>query len=250
MDGSNSRTTATAGSVKTILVVEDEKDIQELICYYLKMEGFRIEQASTGDEALRSVREEKPDLVVLDLMLPGIGGLEVLKQIRFSMNLKTLPVIIASARTEESDIIMGLELGADDYLPKPFSPKVLTAKVKALLRRVAGSLDSHSPDGTDKQTITTAGGLVMDPVRYTCRLNGQEILFTATEFALLYLMAGESGRVFTRNQLISSVKGSDYPVTERSIDVQIASLRRKLGSAGESVRTVWGIGYKYQEQDP
>ncbi len=249
MVGTNMQNTSAAGGKKTILVVEDEMDIQELICYHLQMEGFRVERASTGDGALQAIQTNAPDLVVLDLMLPGISGLEVLKNLRFVMNLKSLPVIIASARTEESDIITGLELGADDYLPKPFSPKVLTAKVKALLRRVQGDREASAGETPVQRNISTPAGLTMDPLRHTCYFKGEEIAFTATEFALLYLMASESGRVFTRNQLISTVKGSDYPVTERSIDVQIASLRRKLGMAGEAVKTVWGIGYKYQEQD-
>lgn len=239
----------TSNGQKTILVVEDEMDIQELIRYHLQMEGFKVERAMSGDEAVTALRANEPDLVVLDLMLPGINGLEVLKNIRFVMNLKSLPVIIASARTEESDIITGLELGADDYLPKPFSPKVLTAKVKALLRRVQGDKEASANGEPVQKNIGTPAGLAMDPLRHSCFFKDQEISFTATEFALLYLMVSESGRVFTRNQLISTVKGSDYPVTERSIDVQIASLRRKLGVAGEAVKTVWGIGYKYQEQD-
>lgn len=246
MQGLN--TTATSGK-KTILVVEDEVDIQELVCYHLKQEGFNVERAESGDIALKMIQSNEPDLVVLDLMLPNLSGLEVLKHVRFNMDLKSLPIIIASARTEESDIITGLELGADDYLPKPFSPKVLTAKVKALLRRVEGDRESSTSGEAIPKNISTQAGLVMDPLRHTCSFNGEEINFTATEFALLYLMVSESGRVFTRNQLISTVKGSDYPVTERSIDVQIASLRRKLGAAGDAVKTVWGIGYKYQEQE-
>ncbi|MDY4611139.1 MAG: response regulator transcription factor [Sphaerochaetaceae bacterium] len=249
MQGPNMQNTSASGGKQTILVVEDEMDIQELICYHLRMEGFQVERASAGDEALRIIQTNEPNLVVLDLMLPGISGLEVLKNLRFVMNLKSLPVIIASARTEESDIITGLELGADDYLPKPFSPKVLTAKVKALLRRVQGDREAPTNGDIAQKNVITPAGLTMDPLRHTCSFKGEEINFTATEFALLYLMVSESGRVFTRNQLISTVKGSDYPVTERSIDVQIASLRRKLGVAGEAVKTVWGIGYKYQEQE-
>ncbi len=234
-----------SNEAKTILIVEDDRDIQELMRYNLEMAGYQVRSAYRGDDALKELDEALPQLVILDLMLPGIDGLDVLKGIRFDRGLKHLPVIIASAKSEESDVITGLELGADDYLPKPFSPKILTARVKALLRRA----DKPQADAGSDQGFSTKAGLSMDPIRFTCTLADAPISLTATEFSLLYLLANEGGRVFTRNQMISSVKGSDYPVTERSIDVQIATLRKKLGNCGEFIRTVWGVGYKYQEGD-
>ncbi len=230
---------------KTILVVEDEPDIQELICYHLAKEGFTLRKANSGKEALEHIQRTKPDLVLLDLMLPVLSGIEVLKTIRFTWGLTSLPVIIVSARTDESDIIMGLELGADNYLPKPFSPKVLVANVKALLRRTTNDLQSK--DNSSEQQHIVVGSLQIDHLRHEAFWAGTPILLTATEFSLLTLLAGNPGRVYTRNQIISGMRGDDYPVTERAIDVQVASLRRKMGAGGQAIKTVWGIGYTFQE---
>jgi two-component system phosphate regulon response regulator PhoB len=228
----------------SILVVEDEPDIQELICYHLEREGFVTDKAQTGGDALQAIQYNRYDVVLLDLMLPGLSGTEVLKTIRFEWKLTDLPVIIVSARSDESDIITGLELGADNYLPKPFSPKVLVANVKALLRRSTAPPRANVPeeDGT-----VTVGKLAINTTRHEVSWNGSAIELTATEFGLMHLFANNPGRVFTRNQLISQLRGDSYPVTERSIDVQIASLRRKLGEGGSTIKTVWGIGYSFQE---
>ncbi|MFA6846256.1 MAG: response regulator transcription factor [Sphaerochaetaceae bacterium] len=223
-----------------LLIVEDEVDIAELICYQLAKEGYQTTVAPDGKVALEKLQSETFDCIILDIMLPYIDGLEVLKRMRYSLNIQT-PVIIASAKGEEQDIITGLELGADDYLAKPFSQKVLMAKVKSLLRRVNGIKSEAKSVNTDNLTI--------DESRHTCLCQGKNIELTATEFSLLQTLAQEEGRVFTRGQLINAVKGNDYPVTERSIDVQIATIRRKLGDWGSSLRTVWGVGYKYQEQE-
>lgn len=227
-----------------VLVVEDEPDIQELICYHLQKEGYSPIKASSGSDALFLIEKQKPHLVLLDLMLPGISGIEVLKTIRYTWSMTDLPVIIVSARTDESDIITGLELGADNYLPKPFSPKVLVANVKALLRRAAQNQQSSSD--TSEQLVSV-GKLTMDPTRYEAYWDQNLMILTASEYNLLHLLASSPGRVYTRNQLITSIRGNDYPVTERSIDVQIASLRRKMGSGGSAIKTVWGIGYSFQE---
>ncbi|AEC01651.1 response regulator transcription factor [Parasphaerochaeta coccoides] len=235
---------------KVVLIVEDETDIQELISYHLKQEGYSVLQALDGRQALEQIKVGTPNLVLLDLMLPELSGLEVLKTIRYSWGMTALPVLIASARTEESDIIMGLEIGADDYITKPFSPKVLIARVKAILRRTQEQESrAASPKKEDTDIIKTPGGLTMDISRYGCEYKGTKLNLTATEFAILHLLAGCVGRVFTRNQIISTIKGDDYPVTERSIDVQMASVRRKLGEGGAALKTVWGIGYKYQEEE-
>lgn len=230
---------------KTILVVEDEPDIQELIRYHLEKEGFTTLKASSGREALEIIEHSRPDLVLLDLMLPGVGGMEVLKTIRFTWKLPSLPVIIVSARTDETDVITGLELGADNYLPKPFNPKILVANVKALLRRA--STVGTSEEEERKKHISV-GDLEIDQIRHEAFWKENPVMLTASEFSLLTLLASSPGRVYTRNQIISGMRGDDYPVTERSIDVQVASLRRKLGDGGGAIKTVWGIGYSYQDR--
>lgn len=250
MDKMTSHEVMDTNTAKVVLIVEDEVDIQELVSYHLKQEGYSVVQALDGRQALEQVKASAPDLVVLDLMLPELSGLEVLKTIRYSWGMTSLPVLIASARTEESDIVMGLEIGADDYITKPFSPKVLLARIKALLRRAQDQkVTSENKEKEDSGIIKTSGGLTMDISRYWCEYQGTKLNLTATEFAILHLLAGRTGRVFTRNQIISTIKGDDYPVTERSIDVQVASVRRKLGEGGSALRTVWGIGYKYQEEE-
>ncbi len=225
-----------------ILVVEDDGDIQELICHHLEKEGFRTIRIFDGEGALQIVKKHRVDLILLDLNLPKVSGIEVLKTIRYSYNMNT-HIIIVSARTDEIDIITALELGADNYLPKPFSPKVLVANVKALLRR---SIAEKESDSQDIENHIEIGDLFIDLLRYEVRYNEQIIALSATEFSLLSFLASFPGRVFTRNQIISKLKGDDYPVTQRSIDVQIASLRRKLKEGGDSINTVWGIGYSFQ----
>jgi len=225
---------------KKILIVEDELDIQELMSFYLKKEDFEIETSSNGNQALEKIRKGNFDLIILDIMLPGKSGLEVLKEVRYKLENK-VPIIIASARSEDSDIITGLELGADEYLTKPFSPAVLTAKVKAMIRY------RQKESSKDKNEIKTKNSLSFNVERHTCFYKQTEINLTATEFSLLLLLVKEEGRVFTREQLINSVKGNDYPVTQRAIDVQIASIRKKLGELGKNLKTVWSVGYKYQE---
>lgn len=223
------------------MIVEDEPDIQELIQYHLEKEGYDTVLAGNGKAALTAVQNQSPDLVLLDLMLPLVNGIDVLKTIRYSWNLTALPIIIVSARTDESDIITALELGADNYLSKPFSPKVLVANVKALLRR-------STAVAPEKETSISLGELSIDLERHEAKLQQELMNLTATEFNLLVLLASHPGRVFTRNQLISGMRGDDYPVTERSIDVQVASLRKKMGEGGTMVKTVWGIGYSYQDK--
>lgn len=229
-----------------ILVVDDEEDIVELMTFQLKNEGFEVICANDGMEAVVKINKENPSLVILDIMMPRMSGLDVVKLIRAKEEDNHLPIIIVSAKSSEDDVVKGLDLGADDYVTKPFSLKVLSAKVKALLRR-------KEEKAKDKKNVDTQiielGSLILNRNKYTCILDSENIELTATEFELLFLMAAEPGRVFTRNQLINDSKGSDYPVTQRSIDVQVVSLRKKLGEFGKNtIKTVWGIGYKVENE--
>lgn len=223
--------------METILVVEDDVDIRELERYTLSSLGYTVLEAEHGAQALDLLKSHHIDLMVLDIMMPVLDGLSTIKSVRYQLN-NPVPIIVVSARGEESDIITALELGADDYLSKPFSAKVLASKIRAVLRRTQ-ELEQQHP-------MVEADGLIMDQHKHQCMLDGQEIELTATEFALLYLLASNPEQVFTRNQIITKVKGDDYPVTDRSIDVQIATLRKKLGTYGTKIKTIWGIGYTYK----
>ena len=222
----------------TILIVEDDNDIRALMAFHLRSRGYAIEEARDGEEAIEKLSQSIPDLVLLDLMLPRMHGLEVLARIRNGNATKRIPVIVASALTGENDIISALEDGADDYITKPFSPKILSARVHSLLRR----------SGKDSDTVSTAGGLVLDKGSRECLLKDEKILLTATEFDILLALVEAEGHVLRRGEIIEEIKGEGYHVTERSIDVQIASLRKKLGDMGSCISTVWGIGYRYAEE--
>ena len=223
-----------------ILVVDDEEDILELLRFNLSREGCQVFCASSGEEALRLVQSEIPDLVVLDLMLPGIDGLEVTRRLKSDPNTKHLPIVMLTAKGEEADIVTGLELGADDYVTKPFSPRILVARVRAVLRRKA----KEAPEET---SVIRIHDLVIDPRRHEVLVNGEPVVLTFTEFGILNYMARRPGWVFTRFQIVDAVKGEDYPVTDRSVDVQIVGLRKKLGSAGKYIETVRGVGYRFKE---
>jgi two-component system alkaline phosphatase synthesis response regulator PhoP len=223
-----------------ILVVEDDDSILELISYNLEKENYTVIRAESGEQALQRVAEEKPDLVLLDLMLPEIDGLDVCKRLKAGEN-KAIPVIMVTAKGEESDIILGLELGADDYVTKPFKPKELIARVRAVLRR-SGAVADVSP--TDSLAIH---GLVIDPRRREVKHEGRSIDLTFTEFEILQFLARHPGWVFTRYQIVDAVRGERYPVTDRSVDVQIVGLRKKLGDAGSLIETVRGIGYRFRD---
>jgi len=225
-----------------ILVVEDDPDIRELLAYTLGKEGYDIVQAPSGEAGRKAVGEKRPDLVVLDVMLPGIDGLEFLRGLKASKDHKRTPVIMVSARGEETDVVAGLELGADDYVTKPFSPRVLVARVRTALRR------SAEPDASDEPEVIERPGFRLDAARHELRLEGQPIELSATEFAVLERLARSPGRVFTRAQIIDRVKGRDYPVTDRSIDVQVLSIRKKLGSRADLVETVRGVGYRFRDE--
>lgn len=223
-----------------ILVVDDEEDLQELIRYNLSREGYSVTVKGSGEEALEEVARARPDMILLDLMLPGVDGFSVCRAIKNDPQTRPIPIVILTAKGEDTDIVTGLELGADDYMTKPFSPKVLIARIKSVLRRQ----HSHAEHHTDFIQIRS---LAIDRKRHHVSVEDKPQEVTATEFALLLHLASHPGWVFTRSQLISAVKGDDYAVTERTIDVQIASLRKKLGPAGTEIETVHGVGYRFKE---
>jgi two-component system, OmpR family, alkaline phosphatase synthesis response regulator PhoP len=225
-----------------ILVVEDEETIQELISYHLKKEGFRVTCVASGEEALRKLQTEEYGLVLLDLMLPDIDGLEVCRSIRKHPSTAHLPVMMVTAKGEESDIVAGLELGADDYLVKPFSPRVLVARVKALKRR-------RRTSDTDTQAPIEMHGLSIHPGRREVTVGNKKADLTNMEFRVLYFLASQPVWVFTRYQIVEGVRGENYPVTDRSVDVLITGLRKKLGAAGEYIETVRGVGYRFREEE-
>lgn len=227
-------------SGKRILVVEDERDIVELLRYNLAKNGYHVMAAVNGEEALRLIRQSPPDLVLLDLMLPGMDGLDVCRALKSDPQTAGIPIIMVTAKGEEADIVAGLELGAHDYVCKPFSPRVLIARVRGCLRRVQEPVDS---DGA----VVQYGDLLIDPTRHQVRLGERTLELTATEFRLLHFMARRPGWVFTRTQLIDAVRGDNYSVTERAVDVQIVGLRRKLEQYGEYLETVRGVGYRMRE---
>ncbi len=223
-----------------ILVVDDEEDILELVKYNLEKDGYRVTCVTTGEHALENIKSEIPDAIVLDLMLPGQDGLDVCRKLKGSPETSAVPILMLTAKGEDADIVTGLELGADDYVTKPFSPRVLLARIRAVLRR-------RNKEGADENTVLSVGELTIDPARHEVKVNGEQTLLTATEFRILQYLARRPGWVFSRDQIISAVKGEDYPVTERSVDVQIVSLRKKLGDSGNLIETVRGVGYRFRE---
>jgi len=228
------------GRTWRVLVVDDEEDLLELVRYNLSKEGYEIECVGTGEDALKAARREPPDLVVLDLMLPTLDGLEVCRRLKGDAKTRQVPIIMLTAKGEETDMISGLERGADDYIAKPFSPRVLAARVRALLRRHAVQRQ------TELDTTIEVHDLVVHPGRHEVTLGGQPLELTFTEFALLAFLAKRPGWAYTRTQIVDAVKGEDYPVTERSVDVQVAGLRKKLGAHGSYIETVRGVGYRFR----
>ena len=222
-----------------ILIVDDEKDIVELVRYNLEKEGYKVIPAYSGEEALGLIKRELPSLIILDLMLPGLDGLQVCKILKNDTKTCSIPVVMLTAKGEESDIIVGLELGADDYITKPFSPKVLTARVKTALRR----LEEKS---LPKEVIQIED-LTIDIPRHKVTLKEKPIELTTTEFNLLKCLASKPGRVFTRDQLLDRVWREGAVIVDRAVDVHIRRLRKKLSTASGLIVTVRGIGYKFKE---
>ncbi len=224
----------------SILVIEDEEDILELINFNLGKEGYRVTGATTGEDGLKSARANVPGLILLDIMLPGLDGLEVCKILKNDGKTQHIPIIMLTAKSEESDVVTGLEVGADDYITKPFSPKILIARIRNILRRKSREAD---------RTITTitVHDIVIHPGRHEVAVAGKPVDLTFTEFQILQFLARHPGWVFTRYQIVNEIRGDETIVTDRSVDVQIVGLRKKLGDAGQYIETVRGVGYKFRE---
>lgn len=224
----------------TILVVDDEEDIQELIRLNLVREGYDVVTADTGERALELAQTKLPALAVLDLMLPGIGGLDVCKILKNNSRTRDIPVIMLTAKSEESDIVAGLELGADDYITKPFSSRVLVARVRRILQR--------NVDQDAKGDSIQIHELVINPERREVLLKGRPVSLTLSEFNILSTLARRPGLVFTRYQIVDSLHGGDYVVSDRAVDVQITYLRKKLGDYKNYIETVRGVGYRFRDR--
>lgn len=224
-----------------ILLIEDDEDIQELIRYNLTREGYVVEAAGSAENGLALATTSRPDLILLDLMLPGMEGLEACRRLKGSEATSSIPVIMVTAKGEETDIVAGLELGADDYIVKPFSPRVLVARIRAVLRR------DQTPYGAQREDILVLEDLTLHPGRREVTLKGEPVELTFTQFNILHLLVRKRGWVFTRSQIVNAVRGEDYYVTDRTIDVHILSLRRKLGDRGDLIETIRGVGYRFRE---
>ncbi|MDR2029355.1 MAG: response regulator transcription factor [Treponema sp.] len=224
----------------SILIIEDDPDIRELLSFAMEKEGWKLFMAKSGEEGLQLLHREGADCIILDIMLPGMDGFKVLKKLKGDEPGRDIPVIMTTAKGEEADIVAGLELGADDYVVKPYSPKVLIARIRAALRRT-----EEAPQ--EERTRWRQGRLFLDAERHEVFCDEQRLELSATEFALLQHFLSNPGRVFSRNQIISGIRGPDYPVTDRSVDVQVLALRKKLGAAGDQIETIRGVGYRFKE---
>lgn len=229
-------------STTKIVVIEDEPDILELIEYNLRREGFEVATATSGRAGLSVIGREKPDIVLLDLLLPGLDGLDVCRRLRSVDSTRDLPVIMVTARGEESDVVLGLGVGADDYIHKPFSPRELIARVRAVLRR--GRMQERDPERK-----IVRGPLVINPVKHRIKVEGQRLELTPTEFRLLHFLASHPGRVFTRSQLVDRTIGDRAVVIDRNVDVHVRAVRKKLGLHRDLIETVRGIGYTFRDKE-
>lgn len=226
---------------KTILVVDDEEDILELIRFNLAREGFTVITATSGEEAVKAISRKTPDLLLLDLMLPGLDGLEVCRTLKKDQKTAGIPIMMVTAKGEESDVVAGLELGADDYLTKPFSMKVLVARARSLLRR-------RREPPAEKNAPIRIHEIEINPGRHEVLIKGKPVEMTFSELRILHLLASRPGWVLTREQIVDAVRGEDYAVTDRAVDVQIVGIRRKLGARADYIETVRGVGYRFKEE--
>tara|TARA_Y100000768_G_scaffold383387_1_gene365417 strand:+ start:176 stop:874 length:699 start_codon:yes stop_codon:yes gene_type:complete len=228
-------------SKKQILIIEDEPDIQELLSFNLDNNGYKVYTASNGEKGLEVARKEHPDLILLDLMLPGIHGLDVCRIIKSDQETSGISIIMLTALGQEEDIIKGLETGADDYVTKPFSLQVLEARIKSVLRRV--------PENVENTKTIKIHDIQIKPRTREVKINGDVPELTFTEFQILHLLASHPGWVFTRYQIIDKIRGDNYPVTDRSVDFQIVGLRKKMGGKGNLIQTVRGVGYRFHPDE-
>ncbi len=224
---------------RTILVIDDEPELVKLLDYNLTKSGYLVLSARGGEEGLAAARKHTPDLVILDVMMPGLDGWETCKRLRQEPGTATVPLLMLTAKGEEGDRVLGLELGADDYMPKPFGIRELLARVKALLRRA-----ETNPAAAD---VVKAGKITVDTARHQVTAAGKAVSLTSTEFNLLRALASRTGRVLSREDLIGEARGEEATSMDRTIDVHIASLRKKLGKCGDAIETVRGVGYKLKD---
>ena len=224
-----------------IVVIEDEDDILEVIAYNLKREGYEVVTSTSGEDGLDKIERTAPQLVILDLMLPEIDGIELCRKLKADPLTQAIPVIMVTAKGEESDVVLGLGVGADDYITKPFSPREMVARVRAVLRRSRGRAEA------DRRESVVRDGIVIDPQRHDVRVDGESVILTATEFRLLHFLATHPGRVFTRDHLLTRVIGEDAIVIDRNIDVHVRSIRKKLGAHRDVIETIRGVGYRFKD---
>ncbi|MFP4013237.1 MAG: response regulator [Chitinispirillaceae bacterium] len=224
-----------------VMIVEDEQEILELLIHNLSKEGYQVSGATSGEDALPKIRSTKPELILLDLLLPGMNGLDLCRTVKRDSSTQDIPIIMVTAKGEENDILTGLKLGADDYIVKPFSPRILIARMRAVLRR-------KNRTDMDNQAPIEINEITLNPGRHEVTAGGEKIDLTYTEFKILMFLASHPGWVFSRFQIVEAVRGDNYPVTDRAVDVVIVGLRRKLGPYGNCIETVRGVGYKMREQ--
>lgn len=227
---------------KTIFVVEDEEDILDLIRHHLAKEGYAVATATNGMEAVKAILRKPPDLILLDLMLPGLDGLEVCRMLKKDAKSADVPILMVTAKDEESDVVAGLELGADDYIVKPFRMKELIARVRTALRRRRGP-------PPDAEAVVQVRDIEIHPGRHEVKVAGEPVEMTVTELRILHLLAGRPGWVMTRDQIVDAVRGEDYAVTDRVVDFQIVGIRRKLGARADYIETVRGVGYRFRGEE-
>ena len=228
-------------SRQSVLVVEDEEDIMEVIRFNLEKEGYEVNQALSGEKALQVIENNLPSLVLLDLMLPGINGLDLCRIFKQNDRTKAIPVIMLTAKSEDADIVAGLEMGAEDYITKPFSPRVLLARVRTVLRRRESGVK-------DDSSVIQVEGMQIHPGRHEVTMGDNVVDLTPSEFRILHYLARRPGWVYSRDQIIDAIRGHGYVVTDRAIDVQVVGLRKKLGDYGKLIETVRGIGYRFRDR--
>ena len=228
-------------SRQSVLVVEDEEDIMEVIRFNLEKEGYEVNQALSGEKALQVIENNLPSLVLLDLMLPGINGLDLCRIFKQNDRTKAIPVIMLTAKSEDADIVAGLEMGAEDYITKPFSPRVLVARVRTIFRRRESGVK-------DDSSVIQVEGMQIHPGRHEVTMGENVVDLTPSEFRILHYLARRPGWVYSRDQIIDAIRGHGYVVTDRAIDVQVVGLRKKLGDYGKLIETVRGIGYRFRDR--